>query len=413
MDASAPTPEPTAAAPPPVFFRAGKKKRAFRQRAEETDAEPAAQTDSWATINTSSDATATGQTAASTTEPAVSGTVATATTAGPTAKREEDKEGGGLSVTEVLRLRNAKKHRLGGVAFRAGDVSSPTPQNAEQAMVLHDSGSGGAEVQEAAILGGVAKRFAPQTGMVGELVNKHMEEYIESELARRKRLAAEHRAQHEGGQNGGSSSSNAMTNSMPNLLAADPTLSVGGGKVESQRALHGKLMEIDLGEEARARNIAETERARRRLEGQILEEEEDADGRRKKVRLGPDGKPWRSRNRRDSDALKRDQQVEEFLRENRLDVYDVPSDQPEYATNMEDDEMAADDRIAEEFRRDFMDAMSQRHRRRRPAVNATARPSARNQDAEILKGPKLGGSRNARAAMREKLLREQEQSKRR
>ena len=96
-----------------------------------------------------------------------------------------------------------------------------------------------------------------------------------------------------------------------------------------------------------------------------------------------------------------------------VDVYDVPSDQPEYATNMDDDEMAADDRIAEEFRRDFMDAMSQRHRRRRPAVNATARPSARNQDSEILKGPKLGGSRNARAAMREKLLREQEQQKRR
>ncbi|KAJ4421668.1 hypothetical protein N0V85_000053 [Neurospora sp. IMI 360204] len=420
MDASAPTPEsataPTpepAAAPPPVFFRAGKKKRAFRQRAEETDAEPAAQTDSSATINTSSDATATGQAAASTTEPAVSGTPTT-TPAAATGNRDDDKEEGGLSVAEVLRLRNAKKHRLGGVAFRAGDESSPTVQNAEQAMVLHDgvgSGGGGGEVQEAAILGGVAKRFAPQTGMVGELVNRHMEEYIESELAKRKRLAAEHRAQQEGGQNG--SSSNAMTSSMTNLLAADPTLSVGGGKVESQRALHGKLMEIDLGEEARARNIAETERARRRLAGQILEEEEDADGRRKKVRLGPDGKPWRSRNRRDSDALKRDQQVEEFLRENRLDVYDVPSDQPEYATGLEDDEMAADDRIAEEFRRDFMDAMSQRHRRRRPAVNATARPSARNQDAEILKGPKLGGSRNARAAMREKLLREQEQQKRR
>ena len=141
------------------------------------------------------------------------------------------------------------------------------------------------------------------------------EEYIESELAKRKRFAAEHRAQQEGAQNGGSG--NAMTTSMTNLLAADPTLSVGGGKAESQRALHGKLMEIDLGEEARARNIAETERARRRLEGQILEEEEDADGRHKKVRLGPDGKPWRSRNRRDSDALKRDQQVEEFLRENR------------------------------------------------------------------------------------------------
>ncbi|KAK3487323.1 hepatocellular carcinoma-associated antigen 59-domain-containing protein [Neurospora crassa] len=429
MDASAPTselttvptPEPAAAVAPPVFFRAGKKKRAFRQRVEETSIEPTAQTESATTINIGNDATPTGQTAASTTEPAVSATVATATPTTPTGKRDggNDTEEGGLSVAEVLRLRNAKKHRLGGVAFRAGDEFSPTVQNAEQAIVLHDGvggGSGGGQVQEAAILGGVAKRFAPQTGMVGELVNRHMEEYIESELARRKRLAAEHRAQQEGGGQNGSSNAMATTTTtsgMTNLLQADPTLSVGGGKVESQRALHGKLMEIDLGEEARARNIAETERARRRLEGQILEEEEDADGRRKKVRLGPDGKPWRSRNRRDSDALKRDQQVEEFLRENRLDVYDVPSDQPEYAAGLEDDEMAADDRIAEEFRRDFMDAMSQRHRRRRPAVNATARPSARNQDAEILRGPKLGGSRNARAAMREKLLREQEQQKRR
>lgn len=159
-------------------------------------------------------------------------------------------------------------------------------------------------------------------GFVKAAADQAREEYIESELARRKRLAAEHRAQQEGGDI--NSSSNAMTNSMTNLLAADPTLSVGGGKVESQRALHGKLMEIDLGEEARARNIAETERARRRLEGQIMEEEEDADGRRKKVRLGPDGKPWRSRNRRDSDALKRDQQVEEFLRENRCKFYVLP-----------------------------------------------------------------------------------------
>ncbi|KAK3396532.1 hepatocellular carcinoma-associated antigen 59-domain-containing protein [Sordaria brevicollis] len=419
--ATAPTPEPTAAAaaPPPVLFRASKKKRAFRQRAEDNDddvAKPGVQPNSAATINTASDAAAPGQgNATSSTDPTVSATPAT------TASTSNDKEEGGLSVAEVLRLRNAKKHRLGGVAFRAGDdgatATSTVQQNSEQAMVLHENGGEVQQQQEAAILGGVAKRFAPQTGMVGELVNKHMEEYIESELARRKRLAAEHRAQQDGGDV--NNSNNAMANSssgMANLLAADPTLSVGGGKVESQRALHGKLMEIDLGEEARARNIAETERARRRLEGQILEEEGgelDADGRRKKVRLGPDGKPWRSRNRRDSDALKRDQQVEEFLRENRLDVYDVPSAEPEYATNMDDDEMAADDRIAEEFRRDFMDAMSQRHRRRRPAVNATARPSARNQDSEILKGPKLGGSRNARAAMREKLLREQEQQKRR
>lgn len=172
--ATTPTPEPAVAAPPPVLFRASKKKRAFRQRADDDDdAKPAAQTGAAVTLNTGSDATATCQDATSTTEPAVSGTVATATAAA-TKRDENDKETGGLSVAEVLRLRNAKKHRLGGVAFRAGDEAgaATTVQNSEQAMVLH--GGGEVQQQEAAILGGVAKRFAPQTGMVGELVNKHM-----------------------------------------------------------------------------------------------------------------------------------------------------------------------------------------------------------------------------------------------
>ena len=80
-------------------------------------------------------------------------------------------------------------------------------------------------------------------------------------------------------------------------------------------------MEIDLGDEARSRNIAMTERAKRRLQGQI-DDEDGAEGAgqaggNKKPRLGPDGKPWRPRNRRDSDAIKRDQLVEEFLSENK------------------------------------------------------------------------------------------------
>jgi hypothetical protein len=90
-----------------------------------------------------------------------------------------------------------------------------------------------------------------------------------------------------------------------------------GKQVESQRVLHGKLLEIDLGDEARARNIEMTERARRRLEGLGADEDDDsASGKHKRPRLGPDGKPWRSRNRRGSEDIKRDQLVEEFLSEN-------------------------------------------------------------------------------------------------
>lgn len=57
-----------------------------------------------------------------------------------------------------------------------------------------------------------------------------------------------------------------------------------------------------------------------------------------------------------------------------------------------------------------MDAMAQRNRRRRTAQ--PAKPGAKKQE-EILRGPKLGGSRNARAAMRDLLLKEQVSKQRR
>lgn len=87
---------------------------------------------------------------------------------------------------------------------------------------------------------------------------------------------------------------------------------------EKHTALQGKLLEVDLGDEVRSRNAAMTDRARRRLLGESVEEEEEQrNGRPAKVRLGRDGKPWRPRNRRGSDDVKRDQLVEEILRENR------------------------------------------------------------------------------------------------
>lgn len=70
-------------------------------------------------------------------------------------------------------------------------------------------------------------------------------------------------------------------------------------------------MEVDLGEEVRRRNVALTERARRRIEGDA-EGERAAEGGRagRKGRVG-------GRNRRGSDDVKRDQLVEQFLHENR------------------------------------------------------------------------------------------------
>lgn len=168
-----------------------------------------------------------------------------------------------------------------------------------------------------------------------------------------------------------------------------------------------------------------TERARRMLQGEAVEDEQAA--RPKKVRLGRDGKPWRPRNRRNSDAIKRDQLVEEILRESRrksntgikyhwsgadnhtVDVYET-STPPAAATPGPDDDGATDDRIAEEFKREFMEAMAERQQKRRPATNATTSKTAKK-DEDVLKGPKLGGSRNSRAAMRDLMLRKEKEGK--
>lgn len=72
-----------------------------------------------------------------------------------------------------------------------------------------------------------------------------------------------------------------------------------------------------------------------------------------------------------------------------VDVYDEPQEEEQH------DDQAADDRIAEQFRREFLDAIQSRRRFARARNTKTTKTTAP-------RGPKLGGSRSARAAMREK-----------
>lgn len=187
---------------------------------------------------------------------------------------------------------------------------------------------------------------------------------------------------------------------MAPVAPAPPTRSDGG-----HAAMQGQLVEIDLGDEARDSNVARTERATQ--PGRSSAEAEDHGGRRsKKPRLGRDGKPWRPRNRRDSDAIKRDQIVEEILRESRLDVYEAPVQQASNPAADEEDG-AADDRLAEEFRQQFLEDVAQRQLKKKKPTNQPNKPGSE----DVLKGPKLGGSRNVRAAMRDLLLKKEKEGK--
>lgn len=83
-----------------------------------------------------------------------------------------------------------------------------------------------------------------------------------------------------------------------------------------------------------------------------------------------------------------------------MEIYDEPArDSPA----IDEPDGAADDRIAEAFQQEFIDAVAQRRQKTGPPT-AVARTAAGKREEEALKGPKLGGSRNARQAMRDMML---------
>ncbi|KAI9743116.1 MAG: hypothetical protein M1818_003411 [Claussenomyces sp. TS43310] len=353
-----------------VLFRPSKRRKVYRQRAGEAE-------------GPSSENVTTLQPASSAAAPSP-----VRSPEGDGGETTDDVEGTRVSVAEILRLRKLRKQRVGGVEFRAAP-SATVPADSAALMVPDDGGPGHpdeAEVQVAAV-----RRFAKQTGIVGD-VDKHMMAYVESKLAKRQ------------------PASPPVTNSTAHIFdsqtksedrTTDPNMTKSSKDGERQPAALGKIQEIDLGSEARARNAARTEQARKKLAGEDVEDEDEAGApKNKKVRLGRDGKPWRGKKRRTSDDVKRDALVEEVLRENRIEMYEEPSSQS-LGAGLGDGEN--DDRIAEAFRREFLDAISARHRRRHTAAPPARKPGGKKAEEES-RGPKLGGSRSARAAMREMQL---------
>ncbi|KAH7269881.1 uncharacterized protein BKA55DRAFT_532507 [Fusarium redolens] len=334
----------------PVRFRAGKKRKAYRQRVQEDIAvaetiqspptESASEPSDKATRKNSPD-------------------------------RAQDEEG---SVAAALKLRNARRARLGGVAFRNTNRPDDDTNN-ERALVPHDADD---TSNNEPITKGVADRFTHQTGRLTDLNDKHMMDYIESRLYNR------------AGGNSSQNTSSASTSDPARQPSATMTNHESGRAV-----MQGQLMEINLDDHS-VRNESAVK----------ADSATDGGPRAKKPRLRRDGKPWRSRNRRDSDSLKRDQIVDQILHEARLDLYE-PAPEQNSSTVGADQDGAADARLAEEFRQQFLEDVAERQLRKKKATNQTTRAGTE----EVLKGPKLGGSRNARAQMRDLLLKKEKEGK--
>lgn len=133
---------------PQVVFRPSKKRKHFRQRVDEPEDKSDEVTDQAAAQTLSEKA---GEEK-------------------PRVTQDTNSESEESSVAEALRLRNARKARLKGVGFRPeGTTKVSDGVSTERSLVLKDDPNGPDATEY-----GISKRFAPQAGLVGELVNKHM-----------------------------------------------------------------------------------------------------------------------------------------------------------------------------------------------------------------------------------------------
>ena len=154
----------------------------------------------------------------------------------------------------------------------------------------------------------------------------------------------------------------------------------------------GRIQEVDLGPAAAQHNIERTEAAKRNLESSTHTPEPSTELPRRKIRLGRDGKPYVPRRFRDhrTDAdLERDRAVEDIMKESNLAFYD----EGELEIEEDGDGGAADERLAEQFRQEYLDEVERQRERAKPSKAKAAEETGP-------RGPKLGGSRSARTAFR-------------
>jgi hypothetical protein len=90
--------------------------------------------------------------------------------------------------------------------------------------------------------------------------------------------------------------------------------------------------------------------------------------------------------------------VEDILNESGLDVYQ--QQQPGERSIADNGDGDADSRLASQFQQDYLDALQSRQQAQKKAI-----PGAEAGQ----KGPKLGGSRQQRAAMREREMKEEKE----
>ncbi|KAF1942496.1 hypothetical protein EJ02DRAFT_375503 [Clathrospora elynae] len=242
-------------------------------------------------------------------------------------------------------------------------------------------------------------RFIAQTGQVVDRDDKQMSEYVEARMAEKnhrqygwpipRHLQASVAAiapdlKH----------TFTSTTSTQGAIAG-PDNPADKGHSNRLAAGQGKLQEVDLGPEATAR----TEQAWKRLDNGEPEPPTS------KARRHQYGFAWRrpKGNGKTSEDIRRDQMVEDILREAKLDYFDSTAPTNPHTPNSSG---ANDDALVEQFRTEYFESIEakQHHQARKPVA-----PLVKGAPPPLT-GPKLGGSKSARAKMH-KLLQEEAAAK--
>ncbi|KAF1949271.1 hypothetical protein CC80DRAFT_555479 [Byssothecium circinans] len=215
-------------------------------------------------------------------------------------------------------------------------------------------------------------RFVAQTGEVIHRNDQQMTEYVEARLAEKNhRLYGWPVPKHLEATVAALALENAPTDRSPGAdkhSIPQQNGQVSAGQSNRLAAGMGKLEEVDLSIGAASQRTEHTAKAR----------------------LHRDGKPRRAPKRRNSEDLRRDQMVDDVLREAKLDYFE----EDKLADPSAAGEANNDDAMVEKFRMEFLESLETRQQRKPTA--ATGAKGAK----DVPKGPKLGGSRSARAAMR-------------
>ncbi|KIX06033.1 uncharacterized protein Z518_04007 [Rhinocladiella mackenziei CBS 650.93] len=292
--------------------------------------------------------------------------------------------GAEVDIANLIRARKQHRKPAAGVQFSNSDSTRKTNEDNSNSPVAKADESVDKPID-------ITNRFIGSTGQVVN-VDRHMIAFIDAEMAKRRNELI---SSSDNPQRGGDEESR-KTLSTPAEGNIWPVKMPPSNHPSSAR----QLSEVDLGSSAHDSNIARTQAALERAKaGQAPVEEEPKPQRPRKPRIGRDGKPMKPppRKRRNSEDIARDALVEQVLHENRLDIYDA--DDLEQRRNPENrgqevDDSDADERLAKQFRQEFFDAMAERHHRNK----TSSQPKGPGAGTES-KGPKLGGSRSARAKM--------------